>query len=73
MTYLIYMFFIFSLSYSQIYTVGEQISTNHQNQSHSVCYGETDAGDRWVPAKIFQIKFGGVGFGKMKREDGLPD
>ena len=26
MTYLIYMFFIFSLSYSQIYTVGEQIS-----------------------------------------------
>ena len=33
-----------AFSFSQIYNVGETMSSNHQNQSHSVCYGETDYG-----------------------------
>ena len=35
---------LFALSLSQIYDVGETMSSNHQNQSHPVCYGETDYG-----------------------------
>ena len=35
---------IIAFSFSQIYDIGETMSTNHQNQSHTVCYGETDYG-----------------------------
>ena len=40
---LIILFFI-TIGFSQVYDVGETMSNNHQNQSHSVCYGETDYG-----------------------------
>jgi hypothetical protein len=40
----IYLFILFSLSFSQYYDIGETMITSHQNQSHSVCYGETDVG-----------------------------
>ena len=33
-----------TFSFSQVYSVGDMMSTTHQNQSHSVCYGETDYG-----------------------------
>lgn len=33
-----------AFGFSQVYDVGETMSSNHQNQSHSVCYGETDYG-----------------------------
>ena len=35
---------IIAFSFSQVYNVGQTMSTNHQNQSHTVCYGETDYG-----------------------------
>ena len=37
-------FTIIAFSFSQVYDVGETMSSTHQNQSHTVCYGETDYG-----------------------------
>ena len=44
MSKVIYLFIALSLSFSQYYDIGETMITSHQNQSHSVCYGQTDAG-----------------------------
>ena len=35
---------IFSFSFAAYYSQGMTITDSHQNQSHSVCYGETDYG-----------------------------
>ena len=40
---IIFLIFIV-IGFSQVYNTGETMSSNHQNQSHSVCYGETDYG-----------------------------
>ena len=41
----IILMFIFNLSFSAYYSPGMTMINNHQNQSHSVCFGETDEGD----------------------------
>ena len=41
----IYIFLlVINFSLSQYYQLGETMITSHQNQSHSVCYGDTDVG-----------------------------
>lgn len=41
----IILMFIFSFSFSAYYSPGMTMINSHQNQSHSVCFGETDEGD----------------------------
>ena len=36
---------LLNFSFSAYYSPGMTMIDSHQNQSHSVCYGETDAGD----------------------------
>ena len=39
------MFACFNLLIAAYYSPGMTMIDSHQNQSHSVCFGETDAGD----------------------------
>ena len=45
MKYILIMVACFNLSIAAYYSSGMTMIDSHQNQSHSVCYGETDAGD----------------------------
>ena len=45
MKYILIMVACFNLSIAAYYSPGMTMIDSHQNQSHSVCYGETDAGD----------------------------
>ena len=45
MRFLLLMFSFFTFSYSAYYSPGMTMTDSHQNQSHSVCFGETDEGD----------------------------
>ena len=44
MRYLLYVICIFSFSFSAYYSPGMTITDSHQNQSHSICFGESDEG-----------------------------
>ena len=45
MRYLLYIFCIITFAFSAYYSPGMTITDSHQNQSHLVCFGETDEGD----------------------------
>jgi len=45
MKYLFSIICIVNFSFSAYYSPGMTMTDSHQNQSHSVCYGETDTGD----------------------------
>ena len=45
MKYILIMVASFNLSIAAYYSPGMTMIDSHQNQSHSVCFGETDAGD----------------------------
>jgi len=45
MKYLLTIICMISFSFSAYYSAGMTMTNSHQNQSHSVCYGETDEGD----------------------------
>tara|TARA_Y100001970_G_scaffold244195_1_gene310093 strand:- start:3006 stop:3230 length:225 start_codon:yes stop_codon:yes gene_type:complete len=45
MRLLLLLFSIFTFSFSAYYSPGMTMTDSHQNQSHSVCFGETDEGD----------------------------
>ena len=45
MKYLLTIICMISFSFPAYYSAGMTMTNSHQNQSHSVCYGETDEGD----------------------------
>ncbi len=44
MKYFAYIIFSFNLLFSAYYSPGMTITDSHQNQSHSICFGESDEG-----------------------------
>ena len=45
MQILLLIFSMITFSYSAYYSPGMTMTDSHQNQSHSVCFGETDEGN----------------------------
>ena len=42
--FLVFISLILNFSFSAYYSQGMTITDSHQNQSHSICYGEADEG-----------------------------
>ena len=43
--FILILFSLYNFSYAAYYSQGMTMTDSHQNQSHSVCFGETDEGD----------------------------